>query len=95
MGDTTAVSVQTTDQSLQAGGKGRKGRAGQSPSTSTLAPYRCSLHIACRPVLCHDDTPGRAPDRNTEDDRTPDTPLFSVCAVVSLLGAEKREGFLA
>lgn len=96
MGDTTAVSVQTTDQSLQAGGKGRKGpgrKAGEatglagreappeplasSDSTPSFSTNPC---FPCRPVLCHDDAPGRASDRNAEDNCTSDTPLLPVCA---------------
>lgn len=96
MGDTTAVSVQTTDQSLQAGGKGRKGpgrKAGEatglagreappeplasSDSTPSFSTNPC---FPCRPVLCHDDAPGRASDRNAEDNCTSDTPLLPVRA---------------
>ena len=96
MGDTTAVSVQTTDQSLQAGGKGRKGpgrKAGEATglagreappqplASSDSAPsFSANPHFPCRPVLCHDDAPGRASDRNAEDNCTSDTPLLPVCA---------------
>lgn len=37
VGDTTAVSVQTTDQSLQAGGKGRKGPGRRAGGAAGLA----------------------------------------------------------
>lgn len=37
VGDTTAVSVQTTDQSLQAGGKGRKGPGRKAGEATGLA----------------------------------------------------------
>lgn len=93
MGDTTAVSVQTTDQSLQAGGKGRKGpgrKAGEAtglagreapPARSDSVPsFSTDPCFPCRPVLCHDDAPGRASDRNAEDNCTSDTPLLPVCA---------------
>lgn len=95
MGDTTAVSVQTTDQSLQAGGKGRKGpgrKAGEAAglagreapptgSNCTTPPSSCTNpRFRCRSVLCHDDATRRASDGNTEDNCTPDTPLLPVGA---------------
>ena len=96
MGDTTAVSVQTTDQSLQAGGKGRKGpgrKAGEATglagreappeplASSDSAPsFSTNPRFPCRLVLCHDDAPGRASDRNAEDNCTSDTPLLPVRA---------------
>lgn len=118
MGDTTAVSVQTTDQSLQAGGKGRKGpgrKAGEAaglagreaPQLVLAAPpsFHTNSCFCCRPVLCHDDATGRASDRNTEDNCTPDAPLLPVRAGhlgpemgdpgrVWCEGAKGREGVL-
>lgn len=95
VGDTTAVSVQTTDQSLQAGGnrRGRQGtqqasQAGKPTASSNCAPsFGTDPCSACRPVLRHDDAPGCASDRNAEDDRTPDTPLLPVRAGDLLSGS--------
>lgn len=45
VGDTTAVSVQTTDQSLQAGGKKRKGWGGKQGRLMGLAGREASNHF--------------------------------------------------
>jgi hypothetical protein len=100
VGDTTAVSVQTTDQSLQAGGMEKRELEGQIREAANLAAREAPCQFShCqsgtdlfifpdRPVLCHDDAPGRASDRNTEDDCPSDTPLLSVGAGVSIPGVE-------
>ncbi|KAG8143377.1 hypothetical protein E2320_000610 [Naja naja] len=62
VGDATAVSVQTTDQSLtQAGGR------------KSGTPESC-----LRSVLCDDDPPRRLADRNTTYHSSPHPPLFPV-----------------
>uniref|UniRef100_A0A5F8AV83 Upstream transcription factor 2, c-fos interacting n=1 Tax=Macaca mulatta TaxID=9544 RepID=A0A5F8AV83_MACMU len=66
------------------------GRGCQRGGTICLFPsVQCGRYYGCvrtdhrpelagwRPVLRHDDAPGCASDRNTEDDRPPDTPLLS------------------
>lgn len=87
--------------------EGRGGnRLGRMPPVSSNSAPSSSTNLCfpCRPVLCHDDTPGHASDGNAKDDCTPDTPLFPVCAGDvgpeagdtgrAWCGAEGREGFL-
>ena len=95
------------------GGRGLRWKAGEATGLAGREPPAISDSaldsstnpwFPYRPVLCHDDAPGCASDRNTKDNCTPDTPLLPVCAGDlgpgagdtgrAWCGAEGREGFV-
>lgn len=81
---------------------GLAGREAPASSDSAFS-FISNPRFLCRPVLCHDDAPRRASDRNAKDDCTQDTPLLPVCAGdlgpgtghwEGLVWGRKKEGFL-